>query len=248
MVAASSNAAAARHRVWAMVGSNPTRSSRAASRSSPSTKAISWRGPSGRDDADGTRQAHVPDQGVDRSGALQRAPGNRPERSAGNSLRADRAFGRLGTQPYSRARPRRRCGSAWRMVTHRYGKATVPDGVTLALSAGRAVGLIGPASHDSIRKLWGAAGLPPAANRRRTGHGDNRTCTCRVYAASPRAGRECRSARLHSGRRPYLMARPSNSGGRLRRWKRITAVVGRRQWTSNSRCSPIAARLGNAKS
>lgn len=40
-----------------------------------------------------------PDQGVDRSGALQRARGNRPGRSAGNSLRADRAFGRLGTQP-----------------------------------------------------------------------------------------------------------------------------------------------------
>ena len=114
-------------------------------------------------------------------------------------------------------RARRRCGSAWRMSRIATAKVTVFDGVTLALSAGRAVGLIGPASQDSIRKLWGAAGLPPAANRRRTCHGDNRTCTRRVYAASPRAERECRSARLHSGRRPYLMARPSNSGGRLRR-------------------------------
>jgi hypothetical protein len=131
-------------------------------------------------------------------------------------------------QPSPPPRARRRCG------------------VTLALSAGRAVGLIGPASHDSIRKLWGGAGPPPAANRRRTGHGDNRTCTRRVYATSPRAERGCRSARLHSGRRPYLMARREQLERQIEEMKahhsRRRAVPADQQWPVLTHSRPARKR------
>ncbi len=147
-----------------------------------------------RRDAERARQADVPHPRPHRSGALAHARRGSAQRLAGRRLYPDQIRHRLAARPagagdamIALARPAARLDN----VTQCYGSTAALDAVTVALPAGRMVGLIGP---DGVGKST-LLGIVAGARQVQSGHAEvlggdiadsaHRTAVCSRIAYMP---------------------------------------------------------------